>query len=140
MVSNKASQLRIQAEFCYWWSASLSRSMEIIRNTITLSHTQRAWVFRRESKPTMRFGNWVTLVWYLWRSRMYQSDCYPESTPHFDHGAECCCPHWYIYLLFNRILCLTNKISIPGLTHRVIHDDIHDGYFIPKDSLIIPNI
>jgi cytochrome P450 len=28
-------------------------------------------------------------------------------------------------------------IAVP---HRVIEDDIHDGYYIPKGSLIIPNI
>jgi cytochrome P450 len=27
-----------------------------------------------------------------------------------------------------------------GLAHRVTKDDIHDGYFIPKGSLVIPNI
>ena len=27
-----------------------------------------------------------------------------------------------------------------GLPHRVMEDDIHDGYLIPKGALIIPNI
>jgi hypothetical protein len=27
-----------------------------------------------------------------------------------------------------------------AIPHRVIEDDIHDGYYIPKGSLIIPNI
>lgn len=36
------------------------------------------------------------------------------------------CCHW-----------LTFKLGIP---HRVTEDDIHEGYFIPKGSVIIPNI
>lgn len=27
-----------------------------------------------------------------------------------------------------------------GVPHRAVEDDIHEGYFIPKDSLIFPNI
>jgi len=27
-----------------------------------------------------------------------------------------------------------------GLPHRVSEDDIHDGYYIPKGSLVMPNI
>lgn len=27
-----------------------------------------------------------------------------------------------------------------AIAHRVIEDDIHDGYYIPKGSLIIPNV
>ena len=32
-------------------------------------------------------------------------------------------------------------IVVPtGVPHRVMEDDIHDGYLIPKGALIIPNI
>ena len=27
-----------------------------------------------------------------------------------------------------------------GVPHRVTEDDLHDGYYIPKGSLIVPNI
>ncbi|KAG1817246.1 cytochrome P450 [Suillus subaureus] len=33
-----------------------------------------------------------------------------------------------------------NVVAPTGVPHRVTEDDIHDGYFIPKGSLIIPNI
>ncbi|KAG0699878.1 cytochrome P450 [Suillus ampliporus] len=33
-----------------------------------------------------------------------------------------------------------NAVSPTGVPHRVTEDDIHDGYYIPKGSLIIPNI
>ncbi|KAG2139993.1 cytochrome P450 [Suillus cothurnatus] len=33
-----------------------------------------------------------------------------------------------------------NVVVPTGLAHRVTKDDIHDGYFIPKGSLVIPNI
>ncbi|KAG1791189.1 cytochrome P450 [Suillus plorans] len=33
-----------------------------------------------------------------------------------------------------------NVVAPTGLPHRVTEDDIHDGYFIPKCSLVIPNI
>ncbi|KAG1837952.1 cytochrome P450 [Suillus tomentosus] len=31
-------------------------------------------------------------------------------------------------------------VTPTGLPHRVTEDDIHDGYYIPKGSLVIPNI
>ncbi|KAG1811027.1 cytochrome P450 [Suillus variegatus] len=33
-----------------------------------------------------------------------------------------------------------NVVAPTGLPHRVTEDDVHDGYFIPKCSLVIPNI
>ncbi|KAG2156216.1 cytochrome P450 [Suillus clintonianus] len=33
-----------------------------------------------------------------------------------------------------------NVVGPTGIAHRLIEDDIHDGYYIPKGSLIIPNI
>ncbi|OAX35253.1 cytochrome P450 [Rhizopogon vinicolor AM-OR11-026] len=33
-----------------------------------------------------------------------------------------------------------NAVVPTGVPHRVMEDDIHDGYYIPKGSLIIPNI
>ncbi|KAG2148121.1 cytochrome P450 [Suillus clintonianus] len=33
-----------------------------------------------------------------------------------------------------------NVVSPIGFPHRVTEDDIHDGYYIPKGSLVIPNI
>ncbi|KAJ8086181.1 hypothetical protein PM082_005004 [Marasmius tenuissimus] len=32
------------------------------------------------------------------------------------------------------------KIDRIGVPHRSVQDDVHEGYFIPKGSLIIPNI
>ncbi|KAG1779292.1 cytochrome P450 [Suillus placidus] len=32
------------------------------------------------------------------------------------------------------------NVAIPGADHCVTEDDIHDGYYIPKGSLIVPNI
>jgi cytochrome P450 len=43
--------------------------------------------------------------------------------------------------MFTRfVLDVTDGISMAGVPHRVMEDDIHDGYYIPKGSLIIPNI
>ncbi|THH18030.1 hypothetical protein EW146_g2895 [Bondarzewia mesenterica] len=33
-----------------------------------------------------------------------------------------------------------NPVTPLGVTHRLMEDDIHDGYLIPKGSLVIPNI
>ena len=33
-----------------------------------------------------------------------------------------------------------HNVGPTGIPHRVIEDDIHDGYLIPKGALIIPNI
>lgn len=33
-----------------------------------------------------------------------------------------------------------NAVVPTAIAHRVIEDDIHDGYYIPKGSLIIPNV
>ncbi|OJA16799.1 hypothetical protein AZE42_12174 [Rhizopogon vesiculosus] len=33
-----------------------------------------------------------------------------------------------------------NAVVPTGVPHRVTEDDIHDGYYIPKGSLILPNI
>jgi hypothetical protein len=30
--------------------------------------------------------------------------------------------------------------QISAIAHRVQEDDIHDGFYIPKGSLVIPNI
>jgi len=30
--------------------------------------------------------------------------------------------------------------AIPAVPHRVIQDDIHEGFFIPKGSVVIPNV
>ncbi|KAG2046757.1 cytochrome P450 [Suillus hirtellus] len=35
---------------------------------------------------------------------------------------------------------LLKGISMTGIPHHVTEDDIHDSYFIPKGSLVIPNI
>jgi hypothetical protein len=31
-------------------------------------------------------------------------------------------------------------ISMTGFAHCVTEDDIHDGYYIPKGSLVMPNV
>lgn len=51
---------------------------------------------------------------------------------------ECCGPNWYVASRFEEATYLT--VSFPAVPHRAMEDDIHDGYFIPKGSLIIPNI
>lgn len=33
-----------------------------------------------------------------------------------------------------------NLVLPLGMPHRVREDDVHDGCFIPKDTLVIPNI
>lgn len=35
---------------------------------------------------------------------------------------------------------LANRFSKIGVPHQVIKDDVHDGYFIPKGSIILPNV
>ncbi|KAG1756030.1 cytochrome P450 [Suillus lakei] len=45
----------------------------------------------------------------------------------------------YIEALAKEIL-RWNVIAPIGFPHRVTEDDIHDGYYIPKGSLIIPNL
>ncbi|KAG1883945.1 cytochrome P450 [Suillus subluteus] len=34
----------------------------------------------------------------------------------------------------------SNGISMPGFPHCASEDDIHDGYYIPKGSMVLPNI
>src|ERR1700685_675174 len=38
-----------------------------------------------------------------------------------------------------RMLILTDN-STPSFAHRVHKDDIHQGYYIPKGALVIPNV
>ncbi|KAG2120450.1 cytochrome P450 [Suillus discolor] len=48
----------------------------------------------------------------------------------------------YIEALAKEVLrwnSLPSGIPMSGFVHRVTEDDIHDGYYIPKGSLIIPN-
>ncbi|KAG2156217.1 cytochrome P450 [Suillus clintonianus] len=33
-----------------------------------------------------------------------------------------------------------NVVAPTAIVHRLSEDDVHDGYYIPKDSLVIPNI
>lgn len=38
---------------------------------------------------------------------------------------------------------MTNEIKClykPGIRHRVIQDDVYNGYFIPKGTIVIANI
>ncbi|OJA19251.1 hypothetical protein AZE42_05985 [Rhizopogon vesiculosus] len=45
----------------------------------------------------------------------------------------------YVEALAKEIL-RWNAVVPTAVPHRVIEDDIHDGYYVPKGSLIIPNI
>ncbi|TFK49671.1 cytochrome P450 [Heliocybe sulcata] len=45
----------------------------------------------------------------------------------------------YVEALVSEVL-RWNPVGPLGVPHRLREDDIHEGYFIPKDSLIIPNI
>jgi cytochrome P450 len=33
-----------------------------------------------------------------------------------------------------------HSVTPTGIAHRAAEDDIHEGYFIPKGTLVIPNI
>ena len=52
---------------------------------------------------------------------------------------ECCYPYRYVCRFVLARSSPERKYPI-GFPHRVNQDDIHDGYYIPGDSLIIPNI
>ncbi|KAG1874758.1 cytochrome P450 [Suillus subalutaceus] len=45
----------------------------------------------------------------------------------------------YIEALAKEVL-RWNVVTPIGLPHRVTEDDVHDGYYIPKGSIIIPNL
>ncbi|KAG0702322.1 cytochrome P450 [Suillus ampliporus] len=45
----------------------------------------------------------------------------------------------YIQALAKEVL-RWNAVLPMGITHRVTEDDVHDGYYIPNGSLIMPNI
>ncbi|KAG1878398.1 cytochrome P450 [Suillus tomentosus] len=58
----------------------------------------------------------------------------PDRLPSFaDHASL---P--YIEALTKEVLCW--NAVVPIVEHSVTEDDIHDGYYIPKGSLILPNI
>ena len=44
----------------------------------------------------------------------------------------------YFEAFFQETIRMYNLVPC-GLAHRSREDDIHDGYFIPKGSIIIPN-
>ena len=52
---------------------------------------------------------------------------------------EQCRPYWYV-LFFAQSVLRTLSIRNKAVPHRLIQDDVHEGYLIPKGSLVIPNI
>jgi hypothetical protein len=45
----------------------------------------------------------------------------------------------YVTALINEVY-RCGSVNPQGIAHRLRVDDVHDGYFIPKNSLILPNI
>lgn len=45
-----------------------------------------------------------------------------------------------LYFLFNVANMKPSMTAYLGAPHRLLEDDVHDGYFIPKGSSVIANI
>lgn len=72
-----------------------------------------------EDRPNLPYNNALFLEVLRWHTVV------PTGSPPEDH-----------------ILCylFCADIILIAVPHRLMQDDIHEGYFIPKGALVIPNI
>ena len=49
------------------------------------------------------------------------------------------CSAWYARF-FTDIFRKGSEARVPGVPHRLMEDDIYEGYLLPKGSIVIANI
>lgn len=50
-----------------------------------------------------------------------------------------CYTSWFVLSFFLNVSSMADVLAL-GVAHMNTEDDVYDGYFIPKDSIIIANV
>jgi hypothetical protein len=51
-----------------------------------------------------------------------------------------CCAGWYVFdLRLSHVKHLIYPLGFPAVPHRLVMDDVYEGYFLPAGSIVIGN-